>query len=196
MATSLGLQARTSVHQSRSTRSYDRRKLIENSATTRVSLQGDSLALRKRTVRQYRRGRTRTACFSQDISGVTPAECVSTRTRGYPAFTCSHSQDDALMNVRHVASTSRLITRQVVGDWQIPLPPLAEQRRIAEVLDRAEALRAKRRAALAQLDSLTQSLFLDLFGDPATNREGIGRSHVSATVTTSTGTPYIVRKTP
>jgi type I restriction enzyme S subunit len=54
----------------------------------------------------------------------------------------------------------------------LPLPPLAEQRRIAEVLDRAEALRAKRRAALAQLDSLTQSLFLDLFGDPATNPKG------------------------
>jgi type I restriction enzyme S subunit len=54
----------------------------------------------------------------------------------------------------------------------IPLPPLAEQRRIAEVLDRAEALRAKRRAALAQLDSLTQSLFLDLFGDPVVNRKG------------------------
>ena len=51
----------------------------------------------------------------------------------------------------------------------LPLPPLAEQRRIAEVLDRAEALRAKRRAALAQLDSLTQSLFLDLFGDPVSN---------------------------
>lgn len=51
----------------------------------------------------------------------------------------------------------------------VPLPPLVEQRRIAKVLDRAEALRAKRRASLAQLDSLTQSLFLDLFGDPATN---------------------------
>ena len=56
-----------------------------------------------------------------------------------------------------------------VATMKIPLPPLAEQRRIAEVLDRAEALRAKRRAALAQLDALTQSLFLDLFGDPATN---------------------------
>jgi type I restriction enzyme, S subunit len=55
---------------------------------------------------------------------------------------------------------------------EIPLPPLAEQRRIAEVLDRAEALRAKRRAALAELDSLTQSLFLDLFGDPVTNPKG------------------------
>lgn len=51
-------------------------------------------------------------------------------------------------------------------------PPLAEQKRIAEVLDRAEVLRAKRRAALAQLDALTQSLFLDLFGDPATNPKG------------------------
>ncbi len=38
------------------------------------------------------------------------------------------------------------------------------------MLDRAEALRAKRRAALAQLDTLTQSIFLDLFGDPTSNR--------------------------
>jgi type I restriction enzyme S subunit len=55
---------------------------------------------------------------------------------------------------------------------EVVLPPLPEQRRIADVLDRAEALRAKRRAALAQLDSLIQSLFLDLFGDPATNPKG------------------------
>ena len=50
-------------------------------------------------------------------------------------------------------------------------PPLADQRRIAEVLDRAEALRAKRRAALAQLDTLTQAIFVDLFGDPVVNRK-------------------------
>ena len=55
---------------------------------------------------------------------------------------------------------------------EIPLPPLAEQRRIAEILDKADALRAKRRAALAQLDTLTQSIFLDMFGDPATNPKG------------------------
>lgn len=54
----------------------------------------------------------------------------------------------------------------------VPLPPLPEQRRIAEVLDRAEALRAKRRTALAQFDTLTQSIFLDLFGDPVTNNKG------------------------
>ena len=53
-----------------------------------------------------------------------------------------------------------------VARLRITLPPLAEQQRIAEILDKADALRAKRRAALAHLDSLTQSIFLDLFGDP------------------------------
>ena len=79
--------------------------------------------------------------------------------------------------VRSACSRSTVKTRQPsdldeARAVTIPLPPLAEQRRIAEVLDRAEALRAKRRAALAQLDSLTQSLFLDLFGDPANNPKG------------------------
>ena len=44
----------------------------------------------------------------------------------------------------------------------VPLPPLEEQRRIAAILDQAETLRTQRRTALALLDSLTQSLFLDL----------------------------------
>ena len=71
-----------------------------------------------------------------------------------------------------VTGTTRgKLTKAGASEIVIPLPPLAVQRRIAEVLDRAEALRAKRRAALAQLDSLTQSLFLDLFGDPVANRK-------------------------
>lgn len=59
-----------------------------------------------------------------------------------------------------------------VKTHRVFLPPLPEQRRIAEILDKADALRAKRRAALAQLDTLTQSIFLDMFGDPATNPRG------------------------
>jgi type I restriction enzyme S subunit len=46
----------------------------------------------------------------------------------------------------------------------VPLPPIREQRRIAAVLDVADALRAKRRQALAKLDTLTQAIFIDMFG--------------------------------
>jgi type I restriction enzyme S subunit len=52
------------------------------------------------------------------------------------------------------------------------IPPLAEQKRIAGILDAADALRGKRREALAQLDTLLQATFLDLFGDPVTNPKG------------------------
>ena len=56
-----------------------------------------------------------------------------------------------------------------VARISIPLPPLPEQRRIAAILDQADALSAKRREALAQLDSLTQSIFIEMFGDPVGN---------------------------
>ena len=66
----------------------------------------------------------------------------------------------------------RRVPENFLAGLSVPLPPLPEQRRIAEILDKADALRAKRRAALSQLDTLTQSIFLDMFGDPATNPKG------------------------
>lgn len=57
------------------------------------------------------------------------------------------------------------ITQGDIRAAPIPLPPLPEQRRIAAILDQADALRAKRREALAQLDRLTQAIFVEMFGD-------------------------------
>ena len=68
--------------------------------------------------------------------------------------------------------TVKHLSAKQIKDISIPLPPVEEQRRIAAILDQAETLRTQRRTALALLDSLTQSLFLDMFGDPATNPKG------------------------
>lgn len=57
-------------------------------------------------------------------------------------------------------------------NMKLTLPPLPEQRRVAAILDQADAVRAKRREALAQLDSLTQSIFIAMFGDPNLNDKG------------------------
>ena len=61
------------------------------------------------------------------------------------------------------------LNREDAYRQRLLLPPLPEQRRIAEVLDRAETLRAQRRQALAQLDVLAEAIFLDMFGDPTGN---------------------------
>jgi type I restriction enzyme, S subunit len=53
-----------------------------------------------------------------------------------------------------------------VSEITIPLPPLEEQRRIAAILDKTDALRRKCKRAVDVLDGLTQSIFLEMFGDP------------------------------
>lgn len=70
-----------------------------------------------------------------------------------------------IKSIRGVAQPG--VNATTLRSLAIPAFPLAEQKRIAEILDRAEALRANRRAALALLDELTQSIFLDMFGDLA-----------------------------
>ncbi len=107
-------------------------------------------------------------CFSHDITAIFPAknrlhrDYLAWFLRGQEPYFAQHSR----------GATIKGITRDALNRLQIPLPPLAEQKRIARLLDTADALRAKRREALAQLDTLLQATFLDLFGDPVTNPKG------------------------
>ena len=85
-----------------------------------------------------------------------------------------HILSDALVQMeQHLhGATMKHVNRGEFLATTIPLPALAEQKRIAGILDAADALRAKRREALGQLDTLLQSTFLDMFGDPVTNPKG------------------------
>ena len=58
----------------------------------------------------------------------------------------------------------RRVPKSFLEELEISLPSLPEQRRIAAILDKAEALRSKRREAIAKLDQLLQSVFLEMFG--------------------------------
>ena len=88
----------------------------------------------------------------------------------YQLLNSDHFERDAVKNSKGIAQLN--LSSKWIEEYQIPLPPLSEQKRIAGILDAADSLRAKRREALAQLDTLLQSTFLDLFGDPVTNPKG------------------------
>lgn len=65
----------------------------------------------------------------------------------------------------------RLILAEI-NKKPIPLPPLSEQKRIADILDKADAIRRKRQQAAAILDEVEVALFQNRFGDPVSNRRG------------------------
>jgi len=69
-------------------------------------------------------------------------------------------------------TTRTRISRTNLNKIEIPLPSLPEQKRIAEILDGADAARRKRRENLSLYDDLIRSLFLKTFGDPVSNPLG------------------------
>jgi type I restriction enzyme S subunit len=64
------------------------------------------------------------------------------------------------------------VTQEDIRAVPLYLPTLPEQRRIADILDKADAIRHKRKEAIALTDDLLHSAFLDMFGDPVTNPKG------------------------
>ena len=64
------------------------------------------------------------------------------------------------------------VNEKTISDYIIPLPPLPIQQKIADILDRANALIEKRKAQIEKLDLLVKSQFIEMFGDPVTNPMG------------------------
>lgn len=56
---------------------------------------------------------------------------------------------------------------------KIIVPPISEQKRIAAILDKADEIRRKREQAIAKLEQLAQSIFVEMFGDPVTNSKNL-----------------------
>jgi type I restriction enzyme, S subunit len=69
-------------------------------------------------------------------------------------------------------STFSAITQKDLKNIQIPLPPLPVQQKIAAILDAADLHRQKTKTLIEKYDQLTQSIFLEMFGDPVKNEKG------------------------
>ncbi|WP_062810867.1 restriction endonuclease subunit S [Alcanivorax sp. NBRC 102028] len=68
--------------------------------------------------------------------------------------------------------TQKNLSAGYVRGLKIPLPPLSEQKRIATILDKANAIRRKRQQATQLAEEFLRAVFLDMFGDPVTNPKG------------------------
>lgn len=87
-------------------------------------------------------------------------------------------------SARASGSTVKNLNTEIVSSIEIRLPPLNEQRRIAAILDRADALRRKRKRAIELLDGLAQSIFLEMFGS---SRQGLDCKPIGSVCNVSSG---------
>jgi len=85
-------------------------------------------------------------------------------------FLIQHVLDDLKKQVH--GATMKHITKGKFDNTPVPLPPLSTQKRIAEILDTADALRRKDQELLRKYDELAQAIFIDMFGDPVRNEKG------------------------
>jgi type I restriction enzyme S subunit len=102
--------------------------------------------------------------WASDCTTVEPKDPAQVSAR-YVFHYLKSIEATVILSFRRGAAQPHVYARDL-QEIMMPLPPIEEQRRIASILDAADALRTKRRLALAKLGTLTQAIFIDMFGDP------------------------------
>ena len=107
------------------------------------------------------------------VIGSTLARLKITKVDVFPKylFWNLESMNDLIKSQR-TGATIPHVNGAALKDLQIPLPPLPVQKRIAEILDAADALRRKDQELIKKYDELAQAIFIDMFGDPVRNEKG------------------------
>ncbi len=146
-------------------RDYITEDAIRNSAT-KIVPQGSILLVTRTGVGKVAIAGT-DICISQDLTGL---ELDYNKVNNWYLFYFLLSQQSLLTDQQRGA-TIQGITRDIVENLCLPLPPLPEQQRIAAILQKADRLRRLRRYARQLSDGYLQSVFLEMFGDPKSNQE-------------------------
>lgn len=106
-------------------------------------------------------------CTNQGFKSLIPSSKIDSLYLYY----CMKANKEKLQALGNGA-TFKEVSKKIVEEFEIPLPPLEEQKRIAAILDKADAIRQKRQQAIELADEFLRSVFLDMFGDPVTNPKG------------------------
>lgn len=106
-------------------------------------------------------------CTNQGFKSLIPGAGVD----GLYLYYCMKYSSERLQSHGNGA-TFKEVSKKIVEDFEIPLPPLSEQKRISAILDKGNAIRRKRQSAIRVTDDLLRAAFLEMFGDPVTNPKG------------------------
>jgi type I restriction enzyme S subunit len=121
-------------------------------------------------------------CTNQGFKNLVPGPDVHSNFL-YHCMKANSGRLTALGN----GATFKEVSKSIVENFQIPLPPVQEQLRIAAILDKADSLCRKRQDAIRLVDEFLKAIFYDRFGDPVANPKGLPTSRVDLLCEVATG---------
>ena len=131
-------------------------------------------------------GRVTTAPAEMTGARVNQHVCILRTTDAllprFLAYYMATSGQQAVVNSNQVGGTRQAVTKALLLNWAVPLPPPSEQQRIVEVLQQADGLRRQRAEADSLADRILPVLFHKIFGDPATNPKGWPRVRLETVI--------------
>ena len=107
---------------------------------------------------------TEECCIGRGLAALTPLHHLDYKYLYYVI-----KNKNVELNLKGTGSTFTAINRKSLAETMINFPPLEEQKRIADILDKASNLIDLRKQQLEKMDLLIKSKFIDMFGDPVTN---------------------------
>jgi type I restriction enzyme S subunit len=113
------------------------------------------------------------ACANQSVTGILPSKKHNSK---YLYHYLNHIRPKVVNDAYGGAQPH--ISQGYVKELEIPLPPIHTQQKIAAILDKADELRQYNKQLIEKYDALTQSLFLDMFGDPVRNEKKFFKSTI------------------
>ena len=134
----------------------------------RVSESGDIILCIRATIGDLNWS-DKSYCLGRGVAGLRPYKKELDRFYLWHFINDNKQKLEAL----GTGSTFKQISRHDISSFEIPLPPLDEQRRIAAILDKADAIRRKRQESIHFTEEYIRSTFLEMFGDPVTNPKGV-----------------------
>jgi type I restriction enzyme, S subunit len=102
------------------------------------------------------------ATTNQAVCHIVPDQSIADAGYMFHALCAKASE----LVAKGVGGAQPNISQGTIKDTEVYLPPLDDQKRIAAILDQADALRTKRKQALTRLNQLAQAIFYEMFGDP------------------------------
>lgn len=160
---------------------FGQKKPIPKKYTTKASKLGDIILCIRATIGDLNWS-DKEYCLGRGVAGLRGKESLD---QGFLWHCLNYNRN--VLSSKGIGSTFKQISRNHIEELITPLPPIEEQRRIADILDKADGIRQKRKQAIKLAEKFLRVTFLEMFNNPVKNSKNLKKAPITELAEIITG---------